>query len=315
MAGIRKTAAAAVLAVVALTATACNDGKGTGAAPAAPTTTAPAAAPSAATPSSPAAPSTGEKPVKLTPAVLLEQVTKKTGAAKSAKIDEVIAIGQVTMKGKGAVSWADGLQGEITMDLSDSPLGSVLAPVTGGTTAPYRYTKDAMYMRLGGDAVGAFGGRHWLHYSKADMATASGSSTDQLKSADPVQGVRNLIATGKVTEVGQETVAGKAATHYTGELSADDIAGATGTGLTKDELDQVKQTLDTAGITSETIDVWIDADQLVVKRSEQADTKVGTMKATVSYSDYGTPVTTTAPDPSDTVELSELAQLGKGSAG
>ncbi|RKT17354.1 hypothetical protein BX285_1729 [Streptomyces sp. 1114.5] len=317
MAGTRKTATAVVLAALALTATACNDSNdgGRNAAPAAPTTAAAASsAPTSTTPSADA-PSTGAKPVKLTPAVLLEQVTQKTTAAKSAKISEVITVGQVTLKGKGAVSWADGLQGDITMDLSDSPLGSVLAPVTGGKTAPYRYTKDAMYMRLGGDAVDAFGGRHWLHYSKTDMAKASGGSTDQLKSADPVQGVRTLIAGGKVTEVGQETVNGKATTHYTGELSADDIAGATGTGLTQDELAQIKDNLTTAGVTSETIDVWVDADKLVVKRTEQADTKVGAMTATVSYSDYGTPVSTTAPDPSDTVELSELAKLDKGATG
>ncbi|MFF7990059.1 hypothetical protein ACFZDG_09745 [Kitasatospora xanthocidica] len=315
MAGTRKTAVAVVLAAVALTATACNDsgGDGKNAAPAAPTTA--AAAPTTAAAPSSATSSAASTPTKVNPASFLEQVTQKTGAAKSAKIDEVIAIGQITMKGKGAVSWADGLQGNITMDLSDSPLGKVLAPVTGGTTAPYRYTKDSMYMRLGGDAVQALGGRHWLHYSKADMAKASGGSTDQLKSADPVQGVRTLIASGKVTEVGQETVNGKPATHYTGELSANDIAGATGTGLTQEQLDQVKENLTAAGITSETIDVWVDADKLVVKRTEKADTKVGTMNATVTYSDYGTPVTTTAPDPSDTVELSELAALDKGTTG
>ncbi|WP_051709232.1 hypothetical protein [Streptomyces sp. NRRL S-350] len=314
MAGTRKTAVAVVLAALALTATACNDNgdSGKNAAPAAPTG---AAAPTSAPPAAADAPSTGAKPVKLTPAVFLEQVTQKTAAAKSAKVDEVIAMGQVTMKGKGAISWADGLQGEIVMDLSGSPLATVLAPVTGGSTVPYRYTKDAMFMRLGGDAVDTFGGRHWLHYSTSDMAKASGGSSDQLKSADPVQGVRTLIAGGKVTEVGQETVNGKATTHYSGELSGDDMAGATGTGLTQDQLDQVKANLSAAGITSETIDVWVDDDKLVVKRIEQADTKAGALKATVSYSDYGTPVTTTAPDPSDTVELSELAKLDQGANG
>ncbi|MFJ2866336.1 hypothetical protein [Kitasatospora sp. NPDC087314] len=311
MAGTRKTAVAVVLAALALTATACNnndDGKGAAPAP----TTAAAAQPTteaAATTPAPSAP-----PAKVAPAVFLEQVSQKTSAAKSAKIDEVITIGQVTMKGRGAVSWADGLQGDVTMDLSGSPLGKMLAPVTGGQSAPYRFTKDAMYLRLGGDAVDALGGRHWLRYSKAEQAKASGGATDQLKNADPVQGVRTLIATGKVSEVGQETVNGKAATHYTGELSANDIVGATGKGLTQEQADQIKQNLDTAGISSEQIDVWVDADQLVVKRSEQADTKAGAFAATVTYSDYGAPVTTTAPDASDSVEPAELAKLGKGGA-
>ncbi|MGW2251913.1 hypothetical protein ACWCXH_17165 [Kitasatospora sp. NPDC001660] len=63
------------------------------------------------------------------------------------------------------------------------------------------------------------------------MAKASGGAADQLRNADPVQGVRTLIASGKVT---------------------------------------------------------------------------------VAYSDYGTAVTTTAPNPSDTVEPSELAKMDKG---
>ncbi|MDH6704614.1 hypothetical protein P3T27_001317 [Kitasatospora sp. MAA19] len=123
-----------------------------------------------------------------------------------------------------------------------------------------------------------------------------------------------LIATGKVTEVGQEPLNGKATTHYTGELSADEIASMAGKGVTREQLDQVKQKLATAGLTSERIDVWVDADQLVVQRTETGNTKAGAFKATVLYSDYGTPVTAPAPDASDTVELAELAKLGKGGA-
>ncbi|MFJ2576274.1 hypothetical protein [Kitasatospora aureofaciens] len=310
MAGTRNTAIAVVLAALALTATACNDNNDdkTAAAPpssAAAGTTAPAGA----------APTTSAAaPAKLTPAAFLEQVTRKTGAAKSAKISEDISVAGTTMTGQGAVSWADGLQGDVTMDMSGSPLGKVLSALTGGESAPYRYTKDAMYLRLGGNAVQAVGGRHWLHYDKATMAKASGGGADQLKNADPVQGVRNLIASGKVTEVGQEAVNGKPATHYTGQLTQADIANAAGKGLTDDQLEQTRKNLAAAGIASEQIDVWVDADQLVVKRAEQGDTKSGPFKVTVTYSDYGTPVTTAAPDPADTVEPSELAKLDKGGA-
>ncbi|MEV7021321.1 hypothetical protein [Kitasatospora sp. NPDC093558] len=319
MAGTRKAALAAVVAVLALTATACNDNNDEkkDAAPAAPTT---AAAPTSAAPTSaaptPAAPtSSAAAPAKLTPAAFLEQVTRKTGAAKSAKITEDISIAATTMTAQGAVSWADGLQGDVTMDMSGSPLGKLLAPLTGGQSAPYRYTKDAMYLRLGGQAVRALDGRHWLHYDKAAMAKASGGTGgDQLQNADPVQGVRTLIASGKVAEVGQETVNGKPATHYTGQITVADIAGASGNSITPEQLEQIKGKLAKAGITSEQVDVWVDADQLVVKRTEQGDTKNGAFKVTVTYSDYGTPVTTTAPDPSDTVELSELAKMDQGGA-
>ncbi|MEU8511799.1 hypothetical protein AB0C76_09465 [Kitasatospora sp. NPDC048722] len=312
MAGTRKAALAVVVAALALTATACNDDNDTkkDAAPAAPT----AAAPTAAAPTAGAPASSAPAPEKLTPAAFLEQVTRRTGAAQSAKITEEISIATTKMTGQGAISWVDGLQGDVTMDMSGSPLGKLLAPLTGGQSAPYRYTKDAMYLRLGGQAAGAMGGRHWLHYDKAAMAKASGGTADQLQNADPVQGVRTLIASGKVTEAGRETVNGKPATHYTGQLTAADIASAPGNGLTAEQLEQTKKNLATAGISTEQIDVWVDADQLVVKRTEQGETKNGAFKVTVTYSDYGTPVIAPAPDPADTVEPSELAAMDKGGA-
>ncbi|MFJ6383017.1 hypothetical protein ACIQI7_23830 [Kitasatospora sp. NPDC092039] len=307
MAGTRNTAVAVVLAALALTATACNDNDDKSAAPAAPTT----AAATSAAPSS-AAPATGAKPEKVSPAVYLEQVTQKTGAAKSAKVDELIQVGEVTMKGKGAVSWADGLEADLTMDLSGSPMAKLLEPLTGGPNVHYLYTKDAMYMGLGGKLLES-GGPKWVRYSKADMAKASGGTTDQLQSADPVQGVRTLIASGKVTEVGPETVNGKATTHYSGVLSAADVAKATSQGMTQEQADRLKQNLDAAGVTSDRIDVWVDADKLVVKRTEQAETKAGAMNVTVSYSDYGTPVIAATPSASEAIDLADLQKAAAGS--
>ncbi|MFI9363616.1 hypothetical protein ACIG5E_21575 [Kitasatospora sp. NPDC053057] len=312
MAGTRKAAVAVVLAALALTATACNDNNdsaGKNAAPAAPTTAAAAATTQAA------------PPVKVSPAVFLEQVSKKTGAAKSAKVTESIAIGGITMKADGAMAWGDGLQGDMTMDMSGMPGADKMTTSIGGTAFVYRFVTDGMYMKLGGDALQASDGRHWVHIGYDDVAKMQGAAAgggaggaDQFKKADPVEGVRTLIASGSVTEVGQETVNGKPATHYSGELNVADMAKANSGQLTAEQLDRMKKSLSAMGITSETIDVWVDADQLVVKRSEQADTKAGAMKVTVTYSDYGTPVTTTAPDKSDTIEITELAKLGKNAA-
>ncbi|MFE4361643.1 hypothetical protein [Kitasatospora sp. NPDC056800] len=304
MAGTRKAAVTVVLAALALTATACDNDKSAdkNAAPAAPTTAAAPATPSAAAP-------TGAKPEKVSPAVFLEQVTQKTGAAKSAKVDELIQVGEITVKGQGALSWADGLEADLAMDLSGSPLGKVLAPITGGPKAHYLYTKDAVFLGLGGELLQNSGPR-WVRYTMADMAKASGGATDQLQSADPVQGVRTLIAGGKVTEVGPETVNGKATTHYSGVISAADLAIASTQGITQAQADRIKKGLDAAGIASEQVDVWVDADKLVVKRTEQAESKVGAVNVSVSYSDYGTPVIAATP-----VDYIDLADLQKAAAG
>ncbi|MFD5465635.1 hypothetical protein ACFWIQ_22780 [Kitasatospora sp. NPDC127059] len=307
MAGTQKAAVAVVLAALALTATACdnNDSDGKNAAPAAPTTAAAATTTTAAAP-----------PVKVSPAVYLEQVTKKTGAAKSAKIAEEITVGSVSMKADGALAWGDGLQGDMTMDMSGTPGADKMAGSIGGTAFTYRFVQDGMYMKLGGDALKASDGRHWVHVGYDDMAKLQGGaggagSADQLKKADPVEAVRSVIASGTVTEVGKETVNGKPATHYTGTLKVADLVAANTNQLTPEQLDHVKQSMTTAGITSETVDIWVDADQLVLKQAAQADTKAGAMKFAVTYSDYGTPVATTAPDKSDTIEITELAKAGR----
>ncbi|MGW1175811.1 hypothetical protein ACWD4P_19090 [Kitasatospora sp. NPDC002543] len=305
MAGTRKTAVAVVLAALALTATAC-DKNDKSAAPAAPTT----AAAGSAAPST-AAPAAGAKPEKVSPAVFLEQVTQKTGAAKSAKVEEVIKVGDaVTMTGQGAVSWADGLEADLTMDLSGSPMGKLVTPITGGPKAHYLYTKEAAFLALGGELLQS-GGPRWVRYSTADMAKASGGATDQLQSADPVQGVRTLIAGGKVAEVGPETVNGKATTHYSGVLTTADLGKAATQGITQAQADRLKASLDAAGISSEQVDVWVDADKLVVKRTEQAESKAGPVNVTVSYADYGTPVI--AATPVDSIDVADLQKAVDGS--
>ncbi|GAA2841271.1 hypothetical protein RMN57_17015 [Kitasatospora sp. CM 4170] len=311
----RNTAVAVVLAALALTATACNDDKSGSAAPAAPTSA--AAQPATATPAAatPTAEPTKEAPVKLTPAAYLKLVTEKTGAQTSAKVTEEISIGGGTIKATGALSWAAGLQGELQMDMSATAAGKQLSALTGGSTLTARYLKDGMYMRVGGQAVQELGGKHWLHYSYEDLGKAQGGiGGNQLKGADPVEGVRTLIASGKVSEAGTETVGGKQTTHYTGELTVADLAAAGGSGLTDEQFAQVKKNLKAAGVTSETVDVWVDSDNLVVKRTEEADTKAGPFKVTVTYSDYGTKVATTAPDPSDVAELADVAGAAKGGA-
>ncbi|MFD0272412.1 hypothetical protein ACFVHB_00710 [Kitasatospora sp. NPDC127111] len=312
MARTRNTAIAVVVAALALTATACdNDAKKTDAAPAAPTTAA-AAQPTTAAPT-PTAEPTKEPPAKLTPAAYLKLVTEKTGSQTSAKITEEISLAGGQITATGTVSWAEGLQGELRMDMSGTPAGKKLSALTGGSTMTARYLKDGMYLRVGGQAVTELDGKHWLHYSYADLGQQGAIGGDQLKNADPVEGVRTLIASGKVSEAGQETVGGKQTTHYTGELAVADLAAATGRGLTAEQAEKLKKNLSTAGITSETVDVWVDADNLVVKRTEQAETKAGPFKVTVTYADYGTKVPTEAPDPSDVAELADL-KAGKGGA-
>ncbi|MGW6914433.1 hypothetical protein ACWGB8_11505 [Kitasatospora sp. NPDC054939] len=315
MAGIRKSSVAVVMAALALTATACGGDKDkTEAAPTAAQT--PAASPSQA--GAPTSKAPADPPAKLSPAALLKLVGEKTNAAKSAKVKQEVEIGaNGVLVYNGAISWEDGMLGELTVDAGDSPLGKQMSPLTGSTTLKYRYLKDAMYLKLGTRAVSEFNGRHWLRYGYDDLSKVLGAGGDslknQLRNADPQAGVRALIASGKVTEVGEVTVNGTRATHYSGELTADDLATATSRGLDHQQIKDIKDQFQTAGITTEHVEVWIDTEtQLLVRRLEKAETANGPVKVTVDYSDYGTKVDTVEPAASDSVEITELLKQAQG---
>ncbi|MGW4893286.1 hypothetical protein ACWEQL_13625 [Kitasatospora sp. NPDC004240] len=311
----RTIAAAVVVAALALTATACNDDK-TEAAPTPQQTAAQAGSDSTGGASAP----TTQPPAKLTPAAYLKLVGEKTGAAKSAKVHQEVTIGSNgALIYDGAISWADGLKGELSVDAGNSPMGKQMAPLTGGTTLKYRYLKEAMYLKLGPKAVSEYNGRNWLRYGYEDlgkiMGPAGDSMKDQLKSADPQAGVRALIAAGKVTEVGSDTVNGKATVHYSGDLTADDLATASSRGLDSQQAQDLAKQLKTAGITSEHVEVWIETDsKLLVKRVEEAQTANGPVKVSVVYSDYGTKVDTVEPAASDAVDFTELLKKSQGGA-
>ncbi|MFF0387862.1 hypothetical protein ACFYS8_04115 [Kitasatospora sp. NPDC004615] len=247
---------------------------------------------------------------ELAPAAALALVGEKTSAAKSAKSEVTMQVG--TGKAttvKGAISWEHGLLGELTGTMGGA-MAENLAKAGSDGTFTARYLSDAMYVNMGSAMASQLGGAHWIKYNYADLARLMGPAGDslksQLQSSDPVASVRALIASGKVTKAGTETVNGAQATKYSGDLSATDIAQATAKGLTQEQADALQKQFTTAGITSDHIEVWVTGDNLLVKKVEQMQSKAGEITATATYSDYGTAVAATAPNESDTVDFTKL---------
>ncbi|ROR35629.1 hypothetical protein [Kitasatospora cineracea] len=255
------------------------------------------------------------KDAALTPAALLKMVGDKTSAAKSAKVELVTEIGGAKNEMKGAIAWDHGMQGQLTGSLGGA-LGTNIAKAGGDGSFTARYLGDAMYVNMGDGMASQLGGAHWIKYNYADLAKLMGPSGEslkkQLQTADPIASVRALIASGKINEAGTETVNGAKTTKYTGDVTADDLAGqAIAQGLTQEQVDGLKQQLATAGATSDHIEVWITADNLLAKKVEQLQMKAGLFTATGLYSDYGTQVETSAPQASDTVDFTELMNGAK----
>lgn len=300
----RTLAAAAVVAALTAGLAACGPDSSTDKK----TQAAGSAAPSAASSS----PGAAQSSAAVTPAAFLQQVSAKSSAQKSAKINEAITTPSGSITYQGAVSWANGLVGSMTMQLPSA----VTSKLGTNGAADAVFQTDALYvnMHMPQATVDQMGGKHWFKYSYDDLAKIMGPAgatiKNGLKSADPVAAVQAAIASGKVTEVGKETLNGAQVTHYTADLTLAQMAGQGA--LTQDQVDALRQQLQSQGVTSAHYDVWVDGQGLLVKQETKSQTGNGPIDASVSYSDYGTQVTATPPAADDTLDAAQLlAQAGK----
>jgi hypothetical protein len=162
------------------------------------------------------------------------------------------------------------------------------------------------------------GGKHWFKYSYDDLAKAMGASGATLKnglsSADPVTAVQNMIASNQVTEVGKDSVNGTPATHYAADLTLDQMSGS-GSSLSQDQIQALRQQLQSQGITKSHYDVWVSDQGLLLKQEVQSETANGSIDVSASYSDYGVAVSAQAPPASDTMDASQLLAQAQGQAG
>ncbi|MFD9814270.1 hypothetical protein [Streptomyces sp. NPDC059080] len=231
------------------------------------------------------------------PADALKAAKAATAAKNSAKFDgtteTTTSSGRFKQTTKGGLDWSQGMQMNVenTLTGDKSP--------TGGKPIKALYTQDAVYMNAGSAMPGA-GGKPWVKYSYEALSKQMGASgtavKDVLDNANPSQPIDVLIASGTAKVVGKEKVNGVEATHYTGTVSMADLSKNLG----KEIRDAVQKQLEQGGAKSEKLDLWIDGDNLLVKKEEHVAGKMPT-DATAFYSDYGTKVSVEAPPASQTM--------------
>lgn len=243
----------------------------------------------------------------------LKQASKSTEQEKSAKVDgeqtQGTPRGEVATKTEGSLDWSGGgTTGELTV--TQQGAGASALP-TSGKPMPARYTEDAMYVNLGDGLASTAGkGKHWIKYDYDKLAEQSGASgaliKDQMQNNNPARSVDLLLASGKVKKIGSETVKGEKTDHYGGTVEVAELARMQSEKLSEKELEQLADQLEQQGFKTQKIDLWIDGDDLLVKKQERAKGKNGEMKSTVYYSDYGTEVSVEAPPASDTLSFEEV---------
>ena len=253
-----------------------------------------AACTSSGSPDRPEATHTVSAPAALPALRTAERSTQQAGTAR---VRSTTVMGsQLSLTADGLLAWRDGLSGTLTLHYTGGTAAETMRGL-GVTSMEARYLSDAYYARLGDAFAAKTGGRHWLKYAYADLKSLGGGAdlADQMRSTTPDQSVRLLLDSEDVREVGEETVDGRATRHYSGTVAVGDVTDA---GL--------QRRLRDAGVTGESVDIWIDEKNLLVKKVEKTSTANGKVTQTAHYSDYGVEVAVHRPPAADTQDFTSL---------
>ncbi|MCJ1679374.1 LppX_LprAFG lipoprotein [Streptomyces sp. APSN-46.1] len=293
LANRKKTVGAALAAVLLVGgATACENGdtkKDTGK----------AAASASASASAPA----GKGAAEVTPVALLES-TRKTS-------EEITSL-RYTMSGTtpdGAVA------GDVSMSLKPALAMQMkmTSPDSPGETAEIRLIDGAMY-------IGAEG--KWLKFDlksldpkAAEQLDAAGKGTQNAE--NPGDKANALLQSKDVKLVGEETIDGQKTKHLAGTLTLDQMKTATASEdqAAKDRREKTLKDLEKQGITTMTVDMWIDESNHTKQVRTRGQGTKGATDMTIKFTDYNKPVSVTAPPADQVVDLAEMMKgSGEGSA-
>ncbi|MER5447981.1 hypothetical protein ABT052_05580 [Streptomyces sp. NPDC002766] len=232
-------------------------------------------------------------------ATALRAAESSTDRADSARVRSTTTMGSaLSMTADGVLGWRDGTTGTVTITYTSGTTADLMRRL-GTTSMEARYLPDAYYARMGEKFAERAGGRHWIRYRYADLADLGGASgadlRNQMRATTPNQSVKLLLASGGVEKVGVETVRGERTTHYAGTVHVADLASTA-----------LRKQLAQAGVSTETVDIWVNDRDLLVKKVEKGTTSAGRYTQTAYYGDYGAKVSAAEPPASDTEDVKDL---------
>lgn len=235
-------------------------------------------------------------------ATALRAAEQATARAGSARIESTTAMGRMlALKTDGALGWSGRSIGTLRLTYTGGQLAETMRKLNS-TSMEARLLPDAYYAKVGDRFARRLHGRHWIKYAYDDLAALPGGSganlTEQLRNTAPLQPVRLLLASGDVHRVGEETVRGRHTTHYSGTVTTAALTGKDAAGL--------KKRLEQAGVTTETVDIWVDDHDLLVKKAERGELSSGRMSSTAYYREYGVKVSAARPPAADTADFKDL---------
>ncbi|MFG3031110.1 LppX_LprAFG lipoprotein [Streptomyces sp. NPDC048253] len=232
------------------------------------------------------------------------------------------AVTRAAEKAEKAVSLRYGMtgrtpeEGRITAEAAIGvapPAMSLKSTVLSGPdqgTGEFRLVGGVLY--VGTDEADE-NGKHWIKFGAPGSSdTPSGIKVDTGTMVDRVRDNPSheggfLAAAEDLKKAGSETVDGVRTTHYTGTATVDDIRASY-----KDEDNSVRQRTEKSlaqyekqGVDELTMDLWVDAEDRTRQLRVQGFGRHGELDLTLTFRDFGKPVTVKVPAASDTLDMAE----------
>lgn len=203
------------------------------------------------------------------------------------------AIGKMTLS--GAQRYRPTAQMSMTLQVQ----GQTMSEVVVGSTLYLDYPALSAQM----------GGKPW---GRIDLATDDGSLgslsslADTTQQYDPMTQIEVLAASGNITDIGTETDQGQQTEHYHGQLILSDLlqddSAAAGL-LTSAQVGALENEFNAAGVSKESVDVWIGADKLPVEIKYETQTPQGQDVSDMLLTGWGKAVQLGAPPANQVFDL------------
>lgn len=234
------------------------------------------------------------------------ETTKKTGSSRVSLDMKIDALGEsMTIRGDGAIDYLAQV-GTLTISMKGAELPE-------GLDVGFQviFADGVVYMRA---PVPMFGPKPWVKMDVGDLAAQQGPGGLGLQNpADMLSFTKNA---SQVRAVGDDRVRGVQTTHYTMTLDV-------GKELAESD-PSLADLLDGTGFDAVPAELWVDGNGLVRRVSldmsgfvdammkemaEPGDDRRSsevTMKMTMEFFDFGTPVDVKLPDPSEVGDMADL---------
>jgi hypothetical protein len=189
----------------------------------------------------------------------------------------------------------------------DATSGAADLTVTlpGFGTVAVRIVDGVVYAKVP-EAMASLAPKPWLKLDGDTMGAAAG----QFGAQNPAGQLDMLAGLTDVTEVGPETIDGVKTTHYRGKVDLAKAVKAATDPASRKSLESASKAMATATMPA---DVWIDEKgrprkmTFTMTGKPQAGSKGNpTMAGTATFSDFGTPVTVTAPPAAEVADIKDL---------